>query len=98
MLTLGVKTPYEVLFGNAPNYNHRQIFRCLCYGCNLNCEKVKFASRKFYFKSTLCICWTSFGKNGWRFVIFYNEFHVLQLNSLGMNDRIENAVIERHVC
>ncbi|KAG8646078.1 hypothetical protein MANES_10G120450v8 [Manihot esculenta] len=39
------KTPYEILFQQAPSYNHLQVFGCLCYAHNLQREKDKFASQ-----------------------------------------------------
>ena len=56
------KTPYEILYGQAPSYKHIQTFGCLCYAHDQNRDKDKFASR-----SRKCIfVGYPFGKKGWR--------------------------------
>ncbi|PNX95257.1 retrovirus-related Pol polyprotein from transposon TNT 1-94 [Trifolium pratense] len=39
------KTPYEMLYGQAPSYDHLKVFGCLCYAHNLEKTSDKFASR-----------------------------------------------------
>ena len=56
------KTPYEILYGQAPSYKHIRTFGCLCYAHDQNRDKDKFASR-----SLKCIfVGYPFGKKGWR--------------------------------
>ena len=39
------KTPYEILFGQLPSYNHIRTFGCMCYVHRQLRDKDKFASR-----------------------------------------------------
>ena len=43
-LVLKGKTPYEVLHGQTPSYTHLHIFGSLCFSCNQNTHRDKFAS------------------------------------------------------
>ena len=56
------KTPYEVLFGTKPTYDHIKVFGHLCHAHNLQRQKDKFGprSRKCVFTGYPC------GKKGWR--------------------------------
>ncbi|KAL2239868.1 UNVERIFIED_CONTAM: Retrovirus-related Pol polyprotein from transposon RE1 [Sesamum indicum] len=38
-------TPFQMLFGYAPNYSHIKIFGCLCFATNLSPHKTKFDKR-----------------------------------------------------
>ncbi|KAL0320342.1 UNVERIFIED_CONTAM: hypothetical protein Sradi_5295700, partial [Sesamum radiatum] len=42
---LGWKTPYEILYGHPPAYNHLRVFRSLFYATNLSPQKTKFHRR-----------------------------------------------------
>lgn len=44
-MVLDGKTPYEVLFGQPPSYNHIETFRYFCYAHKLNWVKDKFTSK-----------------------------------------------------
>ena len=56
------KTPYEILFGQLPSYNHIRTFGCLCYVHRQLRDKDKFASqiRRCVFVGYL------FDKKGWK--------------------------------
>nr|KYP63760.1 Retrovirus-related Pol polyprotein from transposon TNT 1-94 [Cajanus cajan] len=59
---LSGKTPYEMLYGQAPMYEHLKVFGCLCYAHNLDRHGDKFASR-----SRKCIfVGYPYGKKGWK--------------------------------
>ena len=63
------KTPYEILYGQAPSYKHIRTFGCLCYAHDQNQDKEKFGSR-----SRKCIfVGYPFGKKGWRLYDLENE-------------------------
>ncbi|CAH9096429.1 unnamed protein product [Cuscuta europaea] len=56
------KTPFEMLYNQAPRYDNIRIFGCLCYAHNQRTKGDKFASR-----SRKCIfLGHPFGKKGWR--------------------------------
>ena len=58
---LNYKTPFEVLFGRAPNLNAIKVLGCLCYVHNKNHKGDKFAIR-----SRKCIfLGYPFAKKGW---------------------------------
>ncbi|XP_026395788.1 uncharacterized protein LOC113290396 [Papaver somniferum] len=42
---LNNKTPYEIMFGKQPPYDHLKVFGCLCYVHNQSSKGDKFASR-----------------------------------------------------
>ena len=59
---LGSKTPYEVLFGRKPSYEHIKIFGCLCYAHNHSKSRDKFDTR-----ATRCIfLGYPHGQKGWK--------------------------------
>ena len=59
---LNGKTPYEVLFGVKPSYDHVKMFGCLCYAHLKSRSKDKFAPR-----SRKCIfIGYPYGKKGWK--------------------------------
>jgi len=59
---LNGKTPYEILHGKAPNYDHLRIFGSLCYAHNQNRGGDKFNSR-----SRRCVfVGYPFGQKGWK--------------------------------
>jgi hypothetical protein len=56
------KTPYEVIFGHTPIYNHIKTFGCLCFASKIPRDRNKFAAR-----SRKCIfVGYPHGKKGWR--------------------------------
>ena len=65
------KTPYEILFGRKPTYDHLKVFGCLCYAQNRTRDEDKFASR-----SRRCVFLRySLGKKAWRlYDLEKNEF------------------------
>lgn len=67
------KTPYEILFGNAPSYNMIRVFGSLCFAHNQRAKGDKFASR-----SRKCIfVGYPYGKKGWKlFDLDSKEFFV----------------------
>ena len=59
---LSGKTPYELLFGTKPSYDHIRVFGYLCYAYNLQRKKDKFEVR-----SRRCIfVGYPHGKKGWK--------------------------------
>ena len=61
-LILQGKTPYEILYGKAPQIAHLRVFGCLCYVHNQEHKGDKFASR-----SRKCVfIGYPYGKKGWR--------------------------------
>jgi hypothetical protein len=56
------KTPYEMLYGQAPSYDHLKVFGCLCYAHNLGKTSDKFASRS---RKCVFVGYPS-GKKGWK--------------------------------
>ncbi|KAK4395433.1 Retrovirus-related Pol polyprotein from transposon TNT 1-94 [Sesamum angolense] len=42
---LAWKTPYELLYGSPPLYDHLRVFGCLCFATNLDPHKTKFHKR-----------------------------------------------------
>jgi len=61
-MVLEGKTPYEVLHGKPPSYEHIRVFGSLCYAYNLRTSGDKFNS-----KSRRCIfVGYPYGKKGWR--------------------------------
>lgn len=70
---LNGKTPYEMLHGHQPTYNHLRIFGSLCYAHNQGRKGDKFASR-----SRKCVfVGYSYGKKGWKlFDLERKEFFV----------------------
>ena len=59
---LRFKSPYEILYGCAPSYDHLRAFGCLCYAFDLKSRLDKFASR-----SRKCIfVGYPLDKKGWR--------------------------------
>jgi len=42
---LSGKTPFEVLFGKAPSYDHLRVFGCLCYMTTTKHRRDKFQDR-----------------------------------------------------
>lgn len=45
MQKLGWLTPYEMLYGKLPPYDHMKIFGCLCFVVNLKSMKDKFDNK-----------------------------------------------------
>ena len=74
---LNGKTPYRMLFGCDPTYDHLQVFRSLCYAYQQGRLGDKFDSR------SRCIFVTyPYRKNGWRlYDIETNEFFVHEMSS-----------------
>jgi len=61
-VVLNSKTPYEMLYGQAPSLEHLRVFGCLCYAHNQNRKEDKFSSR-----SRKCIfIGYLYGKKGWK--------------------------------
>ncbi|CAH9085522.1 unnamed protein product [Cuscuta epithymum] len=55
------KTPFEILFGVPPIFDHLRVFCCLCYAYNVRSKNDKFSSR-----TRKCIfVGYPFGKKGW---------------------------------
>ena len=96
------KTPYEILYGQAPSYKHIQTFGCLCYVHDQNWDKDKFASwsRKCIFVGY------PFGKKGWQlydlesseyFVsrdVIFVEAEFLYFNNVVNSSLTENRVVD----
>ncbi|RVW82850.1 hypothetical protein CK203_051204 [Vitis vinifera] len=96
------KTPYEILYGQAPSYKHIQTLGCLCYAHDQNRDKDKFASRsrKYIFVGY------PFGKKGWRlydlesgkyFVsrdVIFVEAEFLYFNNVVDSSLTENRVVD----
>jgi len=61
-MVLNGKTPYEILYGHRPSYEHLRVFGSLCYAHNQRRLGEKFTSR-----SRKCIfVGYPYGKKGWR--------------------------------
>ena len=61
-MVLDGKTPYEVLYGHKPSYEHLRVFGSLCYAHNQGTKGDKFASR-----SRQCVfIGYPYGQKGWR--------------------------------
>jgi len=60
-MVLNGKSPYEVLYGKAPSYEHLWVFGPLCYAHNQKTKRDKFASRS---KKCVFIGYP-YGKKGW---------------------------------
>ena len=59
---LGGRTPFEVLFGTAPSYEHLKVFGCLCY-----MTTIKHGRDKFQDRAKACVFMGyPFGKKGYR--------------------------------
>ena len=59
---LNGKTPYEVITGKQPPYDHLRVFGCLCFAHNQHRQGDKFASR-----SRKCVfVGYSYGQKGWK--------------------------------
>lgn len=56
------KTPFEILYGNAPSYSTIKTFGCLCFAHNQKAKGDKFASRS---RKCMFVGYT-FGKKGWK--------------------------------
>lgn len=69
LLSIKVKSPYEILLGQTPIYSHIRIFGCLCYAHNRPRQKNKFGEQ-----SQKCVfVGYPFGKKGWRLYDLENE-------------------------
>ena len=75
-LVLKGKTPYEVLHGQTPSYTHLHIFGSLCFSCNQNTHRDKFAghNRRCVFMGY------PFRQKGWKvYDLETHEFFVSQV-------------------
>ena len=63
---LNIKTPYEMLYGQQPAYEHLRIFGSLCYAHNQRKNGDKFASRS---KKCVFIGYP-YGKKRWKLFDF----------------------------
>lgn len=62
MKLINNKTPYELLFGKPPTYNHLKVFGCLCYVNNHNTIRDKLDARA----SKCLFLGYPHGQKGWR--------------------------------
>ncbi|WVZ19084.1 hypothetical protein V8G54_006406 [Vigna mungo] len=56
------KTPYEIVNGNPPTYEHLRVFGCLCYAHNQDRQGDKFASRS---RKSVFVGYAA-GQKGWK--------------------------------
>ena len=96
------RTPYEILYGQAPSYKHIRTFGCLCYAHDQNRDKDKFSSR-----SRKCIFVRyPFGKKGWQLYdlesseysvsrdVIFVEAEFSYFNNVVNSSLIENRVVD----
>jgi len=68
------KTPYEILFGRQPFYDHLQVFGCLWFAQNK--RKTKDKRQICFLKQEVCLLGILFETRGGRFFIWklYDHF------------------------